>query len=72
MESIDLHDFSMEERRKAMQIAILKGMKGATQQHHYVTPDTIGILIGYLIEKFMEGNQTSECLTRQLERLTFF
>lgn len=55
LESIDLHDFSMEERRKAMQIAILKGMKGATQQHHYVTPDTIGILIGYLIEKFMEG-----------------
>ncbi len=57
LDAVELNDYSKEDRRKAMQIAILKGMKGATQQHHYVTPDTIGVLFGYLIEKFLDGQK---------------
>ncbi|WP_188206425.1 class I SAM-dependent methyltransferase [Alkalibacillus aidingensis] len=54
---ITFEEFDPEVRRKAMQLVILKGMKGATQQHHYITPDTIGMFMGYLIQKFMEGTQ---------------
>lgn len=52
--NVQFDQFDKEARRKAMQLAILKGMKGATQQHHYITPDTIGVFIGYLINKFMD------------------
>ncbi|WP_017186439.1 class I SAM-dependent methyltransferase [Alkalibacillus haloalkaliphilus] len=52
------NQYDREARRKAMQLAILKGMKGATQQHHYITPDTIGVFVGYLINKFLEGEQS--------------
>ncbi|PKR79287.1 SAM-dependent methyltransferase [Halalkalibacillus sediminis] len=55
---VHLKDFEMEVRRKAMQLAILKGMKGATQQHHYITPDTVGMFMGYLVQKFMQGEKS--------------
>ncbi|RPF55350.1 class I SAM-dependent methyltransferase [Aquisalibacillus elongatus] len=48
-----LNEYPLEARRKAMQLAILKGMKGSTQQHHYITPDTIGMFMGYLLQRFM-------------------
>lgn len=57
IEKINYNDFELEVRRKAMQLAILKGMKGATQQHHYITPDSVGIFIGYLVSKFLEGKK---------------
>jgi len=37
--------------RKAVQLAILKGMKGQTQQQHLMTPETVSLLVGYLAEK---------------------
>ncbi|WP_147803392.1 class I SAM-dependent methyltransferase [Alkalicoccus halolimnae] len=37
-----------EEIRRAMQLAILKGMKEATQPHHALTPDAVALFIGYL------------------------
>jgi site-specific DNA-methyltransferase (adenine-specific) len=37
--------------RKAVQLAILKGMKGSTQQQHLMTPDTVALIVGYLAEK---------------------
>lgn len=52
MEEPDLNDYKKEEIRKGLQLAILKGMKGATQQHHYITPDSVAIFIGYLVQKF--------------------
>lgn len=60
LEKINLDEFDLEARRKAMQLAILKGMKGATQEHHYITPDTIGLFIGYLVQKFMNGKKEFE------------
>lgn len=39
-----------EEIRKAVQLAILKGMKKSVQVNHQMTPDAIGLLVGYLIK----------------------
>jgi len=44
--------------RKAVQLAILKGMKGQTQQQHLMTPETVALLVGYLAEKLMNKRET--------------
>lgn len=43
-----------EDTRKAIQLAILKGMKEHVQPHHQMTPDALGLLIGYLVELFVK------------------
>ena len=43
-----------EDMRKAIQIAILKGMRKSSQPNHQMTPDTLGILVGYFVEQFFE------------------
>ncbi len=45
---------SKEEIRKAIQLAILKGMRKASQPNHQMTPDTLGLLVGYFVEQFFE------------------
>ncbi len=47
-------DASKEEIRKAIQIAILKGMRKSSQPNHQMTPDTLGLLVGYFVEQFFE------------------
>lgn len=47
-------DASKEEIRKAIQLAILKGMRKNSQPNHQMTPDTLGLLVGYFVEQFME------------------
>lgn len=47
--------YEMETIRKAIQLAILKGMKGSTQQQHLMTPETVSLLVGYLAGKVMQG-----------------
>lgn len=44
--------WSPEDIRKAFQLAILKGMKENIQPNHQMTPDAVGMLVSYLIEKF--------------------
>src|SRR5699024_4143897 len=51
VEPIDLSTYSQEEIRKAIQLAILKGMQKTTQHQHAMTPETIAIFIGYLVSK---------------------
>lgn len=53
-EGLHLELFSKEEIRKAFQLAILKGMKESVQPNHQMTPDSIGMLFGYLLNKFMK------------------
>lgn len=53
-EKIQLSKFTKEEIRKSFQLAILKGMKDSVQPNHQMTPDTIGMLIGYLLKKFIK------------------
>jgi site-specific DNA-methyltransferase (adenine-specific) len=55
-EQINLDHYSKEEIRKAFQLAILKGMKENVQPNHQMTPDTVGMLLGYLIEKFVKNS----------------
>lgn len=47
-------DISKEEIRKAIQLAILKGMRQNTQPNHQMTPDSLGLLVGYFVEQFYE------------------
>lgn len=50
--SISLNDYEKETIRKAYQLAILKGMKQNVQPNHQMTPDTVGMFLGYLVDKF--------------------
>jgi site-specific DNA-methyltransferase (adenine-specific) len=43
-----------EEIRKAFQLCLLKGMKEGVQANHEMTPDAVGLFLGYLFNKFME------------------
>ncbi|QHE53260.1 class I SAM-dependent methyltransferase [Pontibacillus sp. HMF3514] len=54
---ISVEDYKKEEIRKAMQLAILKGMKGTTQQQHHITPDSVAIFMGYLVQKLTNSDQ---------------
>jgi len=45
--------YTHEEIRKAFQLVILKGMKENVQPNHQMTPDTIGLLISYLVNRFV-------------------
>ncbi|WP_209122103.1 class I SAM-dependent methyltransferase [Alkalihalobacillus sp. BA299] len=49
--AIDVDLFQKEEMRKALQLAVLKGMKEATQPNHALTPDTVAIFMSYLVNK---------------------
>lgn len=55
--AVDLQDPQKEEIRKGIQLALLKGLKQSTQAHHQMTPDTIGFLIGYLVNKLVETKE---------------
>nr|WP_201449562.1 class I SAM-dependent methyltransferase [Rossellomorea vietnamensis] len=44
-----------ENIRKAFQFAILKGMKENVQPNHQMTPDSLGLFISYLVNKFTAG-----------------
>ncbi|MBA4537958.1 class I SAM-dependent methyltransferase [Bacillus aquiflavi] len=52
-EQINLDSMTNEEIRKAYQLAILKGMKQQVQSNHQMTPDGVGMLVSYLVSKFM-------------------
>jgi site-specific DNA-methyltransferase (adenine-specific) len=54
-EEIHIERFSNEELRKAYQLVILKGMKESVQPNHQMTPDTVGMLIAYLVDKFVKS-----------------
>ncbi|MGE6259350.1 class I SAM-dependent methyltransferase [Heyndrickxia sporothermodurans] len=61
-EEINLESYSKEQIRKAYQLAILKGMKDSVQSNHQMTPDSIGLFMSYLINKFTEGQNTFSLL----------
>ncbi|GAF64316.1 putative DNA methylase [Bacillus sp. TS-2] len=52
-QSITFEDYEQEIIRKALQLAVLKGMKGATQPHHSLTPDAVSLFISYLVNKVL-------------------
>lgn len=46
-------EFTQEEIRKALQLAILKGLKAERLTNAAMTPDSIALMIAYLISKFI-------------------
>lgn len=52
-EAFGLSERTSEEVRKAFQLAILKGMKENVQPNHQMTPDAVGMFVGYLVDKFV-------------------
>ncbi len=50
---VNLGKFSKEEIRKSFQLALLKGMKKSVQPNHQMTPDSVGLILGYLVSKFV-------------------
>ncbi|MBM7660536.1 site-specific DNA-methyltransferase (adenine-specific) [Bacillus mesophilus] len=61
-ESFDLAHMSKEELRKGYQLAILKGMKEATQAHHQMTPDAVSLFVSYLVSKMTSGKKVLSIL----------
>lgn len=55
LSQIHIEQYEKEEIRKAIQLAIIKGMKDSTQAQHLLTPEAIALIIGYLADKFTEG-----------------
>jgi site-specific DNA-methyltransferase (adenine-specific) len=53
LDKVIQQEFSPEEVRKGYQLAVLKGMKGAVQPHHSMTPDAICLFISYLVNKVL-------------------
>ena len=56
-EGVAFMAFDEEVKRKAYQLAVLKGMKQSTQANHQMTPESIGLFVSYLVRKFMSGKQ---------------
>ncbi len=48
----------IEERRRALQLAVVKGMKEGIQANHQMTPEVIGLFIGYLMKEWVEEKDT--------------
>lgn len=53
-EGSQITKFAKEEIRKSFQLAILKGMKESAQPNHQMTPDSVGMFVGYLLHKFVK------------------
>ncbi|MBN2604413.1 MAG: N-6 DNA methylase [Bacilli bacterium] len=47
--------FDKEEIRKSVQLGILKGYKHANIPNSMITPDTIGLFMGYLVDKLYQN-----------------
>ena len=54
IQSIGDIEFNKEEIRKAFQYAVLKGMKHQNISNQMMTPESIGMLMGYLIQKLYD------------------
>lgn len=53
MQQINIDEYPKETIRKAFQLAVLKGMKEASQPHHALTPDAVCLFISYLVDKLV-------------------
>lgn len=58
---------SKEEIRKAIQLAILKGMRENAQPNHQMTPDALGLLVGYFVEQFLGSKEKADTKIKLLD-----
>ncbi|MGL4338117.1 MAG: class I SAM-dependent methyltransferase [Turicibacter sp.] len=52
-EELEGLEFTQEEVRKALQLGILKGLKAERLSNEIMTPDSIAMMVGYLVSKFI-------------------
>ncbi len=57
LEKAKFDTYEHEWVRKAFQLAVLKGLKDISHPNRQMTPDTIGLFISYLVNKFMAGKK---------------
>lgn len=57
LKEVDIHKFTVEEIRKAIQLVVLKGMQRTTQQQHQMTPEAVSLFVGFLANKLMRNKQ---------------
>ncbi|WP_391202570.1 class I SAM-dependent methyltransferase [Psychrobacillus sp. L4] len=50
-------NLTKEQIRKAVQLAILKGMKKSAQVNHQMTPDAIGLLVSYFVKEMTKDKK---------------
>lgn len=58
----NLSSYTKEEIRKAYQLAILKGLKEGAHPNHQMTPDAVGLFMGYLVNKFLKSKESVSLL----------
>src|SRR5690625_4232320 len=51
LKEVTISEYTAEDIRKSIQLAILKGMQRSTQPQHLITPETVSLLMGYLAGK---------------------
>ncbi|HJH10578.1 MAG TPA: class I SAM-dependent methyltransferase [Metalysinibacillus jejuensis] len=56
-QALPIAQATKDDIRKAVQIAVLKGMRKSAQPNHQMTPDTLGFLVGYLVEQFFPQSE---------------
>src|SRR5690625_867019 len=57
IKSIDLYDYLPQDLTKTIQLLISKGMQKSTPAQHYLTPETVSLLMGYLTQKLTEKDE---------------
>ncbi|TSB48056.1 class I SAM-dependent methyltransferase [Alkalicoccobacillus porphyridii] len=60
--AIDVDVLDREVVRKAFQMSVLKGMKGATQPHHSMTPDAVSLFASYIINKITGQHDKNQAI----------
>jgi len=61
-EKLEDTKFEREEVRKAVQLGMLKGYKHSFSSNSLITPDTIGIFIGYILKKLYKSKSIKNVL----------
>ena len=56
-EEFPVIDATKEEKRRAIQLAILKGMRKSSQPNHQMTPDSLGMIMAFLVQELAEGKE---------------
>lgn len=59
---IQLDTYTKEEIRKAFQLCVLKGLKEGAHPNHQMTPDSVGLFVGYLVQRFMSEKSSFSLL----------
>src|SRR5690625_4272348 len=57
LNGIDIDELTVEQKKKLIELLILKGMKDSTQPQHLLTPETIGLFISFFVNKLLYGKK---------------